>query len=59
MFRVELDAAEHGEQFRLVVVVHLDFGNVGALPGDMVNDRIGQAGMIGTNGGDGDLHGAE
>ncbi len=57
MFRVELDAAQQGKEFRLVVVVHLDFGNVGALAGDMVNDGIGQAGMIGTNGGDGDLQG--
>jgi hypothetical protein len=38
------------------VVVHLDFGDVGALAGDVVNDRIGEAYIIRTHGGDDDLH---
>jgi hypothetical protein len=33
------------------------FGDVGAQSGHVVDDRIGQASVVGTNGGDDDLHG--
>src|SRR5262249_52748731 len=47
---------EHGEDCPLVVIVRLNFGNVRALTGHVVDDGIGQAAMIGPNGGDGGLH---
>ena len=39
-----------------IVVVHLDFGDVRAHPGHGMNDRVGQPAVIGTDGGDYDLH---
>src|SRR5207253_2708075 len=47
---------EHGEEFLLVMIVHLDLGNVGAGRGDEMNDRIRQPPVIRPNSGDDDLH---
>ena len=52
----QVDPQEHGEEGFFVMVVHLDFGDVRALPGHIVNDRIGQAAIVGADGGDDDLH---
>ena len=57
--RVQLDPREHREHGLFVVVEHLDFGDVRAHPGHGMDDRIGQAAIIGPNGGDDDLHGGE
>ena len=40
-----------------VVVVHLDLGDVGAQPGHVMDDRVGQPAVVGSDGGDDDLHG--
>ena len=39
------------------MVVHLDFGDVGPQAGHVMDDRIGQAAIVGSDGGDDDLHG--
>ena len=54
--RRQLDAQQHREDALLVVIVHLDFGDVGPLAGDVVHDRIGEAAVVGADGGDVDLH---
>ena len=54
---VEVDPREHREDALLVVVVHLDFGDVRAHAGHGMDDRIGQSAIIGADGGDDDLHG--
>ncbi len=53
----QLDPQQHGEQALLVVIVHLDLGDVRPLPRHVMNDRVGQAAIVGSDGGDGDLHG--
>ncbi len=55
----QFDPQQHGEQAELVMVVHLDFGDVGAQARDVVNDRIGQPTVVGADGGDDDLHGGQ
>ena len=55
-FDGQLDSQEHREELLLVVVVHLDLGNVGPRSGDVVHDRIGQTFVVRPDGGDGDLH---
>jgi len=39
------------------MVVHLNLGDVRPFAGDEVNDRVRKADVIGTDGGDDDLHG--
>ena len=39
------------------MVVHLDFGDVRAETGDAMDDRIGQSAIVGSDGGNDDLHG--
>ena len=53
---VPLDPQQHGEQLFEIVVVHLDFMNVRAAPGDPVNERICQPPVVRSNGGNHDLH---
>ena len=47
---------QHGEDGLFVMVIHLNLSNVRPFAGDEVNDRIGQPGMVGSDGGDDDLH---
>src|SRR5690606_20967283 len=41
----------------LVMIVHLNFGDIRALAGHIMNNGIGQSAVIGPNGSDGNLHG--
>ena len=52
----QLDPQQHGEDAFFVVIVHLDLGDVRALAGHVMNDRIGQAAVVGADGGDVNLH---
>jgi hypothetical protein len=56
MLITELNAAHHGEHGLLVMVVHLNLGDIRPETGDVVNDGIGQPTVVGTDGGDNDLH---
>jgi hypothetical protein len=48
---------QHGKNPLGIVVIHLDFVDVGPGSGHMMNDRVGQSVIIRTDGGDDDLHG--
>ncbi len=54
----QFDPQQHGKQALLVVIVHLDLGDVGPLTGHVMDDRVGQAAVVGSDGGNHDLHGA-
>ena len=51
-----VDPQQHGEQAMFVMVIHLDFGDIGPLPRHMVNDGVGQPPIVGAHGGDHNLH---
>ena len=52
----QIDANHHGEDVLFIAVVHLDFGDVTSFAGDIMNDRVGETAIIGTNGSDDDSH---
>ena len=51
-----IHAQMHGENTLRVVIVHLDLGDVCPGRRDVVNDRIGEAAVIRTNGREDYLH---
>ena len=50
----KMNPQQHGEQRQLVVVVHLDFGDVRALAGDVVDDGVHETDIVGADSGDDD-----
>lgn len=54
----QVQSAHHGEDGRFVMVIHLDFGDVCAATRHIMNDRIGESNVVGTDGGNDDFHGA-
>jgi len=52
----QMDPQQHGEQRQLVVIVHLDLGDVRPLTRYMVNDGIGESHVVGAHGRNHDMH---
>ncbi len=56
MGRLQLDSSQHREDAFPVMVVHLNFRDVGAQPRDGVHDGIGQPTVVRTDGCNDNLH---
>ena len=54
--RGPIDAQVHGENTLGVVIVHLDLGDIGPGRRNVVDNRIGEAAVVGTDGCEDNLH---